>query len=233
MNSVSFFVLGVLPYLAFLLFAAGMIFRFVSWARTKQPAKMTLFPSGKSTAKGVLAETFLFPSLFKGDKALWSFAWVFHVTLALVVVGHIRVFTGLIDRMLLGMGVSQAGIDTMSSTLGGAAGVILLATAFLLLFRRISQRRVREISNVSDFFALLLITAIILTGDLMRFGAHFDLALTREWAGSLLTFSPVIVSNAMFQIHALFALLLVAYLPYSKIMHFGGIFFTQALIKRR
>jgi nitrate reductase gamma subunit len=194
---------------------------------------MTLFPSRDSTTKGVLSETFFFPSLFKGDKVLWSFAWVFHATLALVILGHIRVFTGLIDRLLMAMGVSADGIDAMSSTLGGAAGVVLLATGILLLIRRIAQRRVREISNFSDFFALLILIGIIFTGDMMRFGTHFELEQTRIWASSLLTFSPVVVANGVFQVHALMAMLLIIYIPYSKIMHFGGIFFTQALIKRR
>jgi len=233
MNTLSFFIVGVLPYLAFALFVVGMIYRFAVWKKTPQPGKMTLFPAGDSTTKGVLAETFFFPSLFKGDRVLWSFSWIFHVTLALVFIGHVRVFTGLIDSMLMSMGMSPEGINTMSSTLGGAAGIILLATGLLLLVRRFAQRRVREISNFSDFFALLLLIAIILTGDLMRFGSHFELEQTRIWARSLLTFSPVIVSNGMFQIHALMAMALITYLPYSKLMHFGGMFFTQALIKRR
>jgi nitrate reductase gamma subunit len=233
MDTLAFFVLGVLPYLAFSIFVIGIIYRFYVWKKTPQPGKMTLFPAGDSTAKGVLAETFFFPSLFKGDKTLWSFAWVFHATLALIILGHIRVFTALIDRALMSMGVSAAGIDTMSATLGGAAGIVLLATGLLLLIRRFAQRRVREISNFSDFFALLLLIAIVVTGNMMRFGTHFDLELTRAWAWSLLTFSPIVVSNGAFQVHALLAMALFMYIPYSKIMHFGGVFFTQALIKRR
>jgi nitrate reductase gamma subunit len=229
----AFFILGVLPYLAFVLFVVGMTFRIYIWQKAPQPGKMTLFPAGDSTSKGVLSETFLFPSLFKGDKTLWSFAWVFHATLALVILGHIRVFTALIDRMLIGMGMSPEAIGIMSSTLGGAAGIVLLATGLLLLIRRFAQERVREISNFSDFFALLLLLAIVFTGDLMRFGGHFDLEQTRAWAWSLVTFSPIVISDGMFQVHALLALVLIAYVPYSKIMHFGGIFFTQALIKRR
>lgn len=233
MNTMAFFVLGVLPYVAFVIFVVGVIYRFTQWSKTPQPGKMTLFPAGDSTTKGVLAETFFFPSLFKGDKTLWSFAWVFHFTLVLVLLGHIRVFTALIDRMLMSTGVSAEGIDAMSSTLGGAAGIVLLATGLLLLFRRIAQRRVREISNFSDFSALVLLIAIILTGDLMRFGDHFDLGQTRAWAWSLLYFSPIVVNNSLFQLHALLGMLLITYIPYSKIMHFGGIFFTQPLIKRR
>ncbi len=194
---------------------------------------MTLFPATDSTLGSTIKETLFFPSLYKGDRVLWFFAWIFHVTLALVFLGHMRVFSGFIDRMLIDMGMTPDGIDTMSSTVGGAAGIILLATGIMLLVRRMVLQRVREISGVPDFFALLLLIAIIATGDLMRVGAHFDLEQTRVWTLSLLKFSPVIPENGMFLLHALLAMLLVVYIPFSKILHFGGIFFTQALVKRR
>ena len=164
---------------------------------------------------------------------LWSFSWVFHVTLALVFLGHVRVFTALIDRILMAMGMSTEAIGNMSATVGGVAGIILLATGILLLLRRLSIQRVREISGMPDFFALLLLIAIVVTGDLMRFGAHFDLGQTRDWAWSLLTFSPQIPENGVFLLHALLAILLIIYIPFSKILHFGGIFFTQSLVKGR
>jgi nitrate reductase gamma subunit len=121
----------------------------------------------------------------------------------------------------------------MSSVAGGAAGVVLLATGLLLLIRRLTIPRVREISGVPDFLAPLLLIAIIFTGDLMRFGAHFDLEQTRLWAWSLVTFSPIVPSNTLFLSHALLAMVLIMYMPFSKILHFGGIFFTQTLVKRR
>lgn len=233
MNVYALFIGGILPYLTIFVFLGGMIYRFYVWFKTPQPGKMTLFPAPSSTAGGVFFEFLFFPSLFRGDKVLWAFSWVFHGTLALVFLGHIRVFTGLIDRILLSMGVSEEGINWMSGTLGGAAGIVLLATGILLLIRRLVLNRVREISGVPDFFALLLLVAIIGTGDLMRFGTHFDLEQTRVWAWSLLTFSPVVPKSAMFQVHVLLAVLLIMYIPFSKIMHFGGFFFTNALVKRR
>jgi [DsrC]-trisulfide reductase subunit M len=233
MNTLTFFIGGILPYLAVVVFVVGITFRIVKWVKTPQPGKMTLFPAGNSTVKGVLAETFFFPSLFRGDKVLWAFAWLFHATLALVFLGHVRVFSGLIDRVLISFGMTPEAIQSMSAGAGGAAGILLLATGVLLLVRRFTSQRVREISGFGDFFALLLLIAIILTGDLMRFGTHFDLEQTRIWAWSLLTFSPVVPVHGMFLLHALLAMLLIMYIPFSKIMHFGGIFFTQALIKRR
>lgn len=234
MSTVAFIIGGVLPYLAIGLFIVGMTFRVRVWFKAPQPGKMTLFPAGNGTVKGMMAETLFFPSLFKGDKVLWAFAWIFHVTLALVALGHLRVVTGLIDRMLIGMGMSADGVIWMSGTVGGAAGIVLLATGVLLLIRRVTMKRVREASGVPDFFALLLLVAIIATGDLMRFGGgHFDLEQTRVWAWSLLTFSPVVPHNGTFLVHALLGFLLLMYIPFSKVMHFGGFFFTHALVKRR
>jgi len=233
-NVLAMFIGGILPYVAVFVFLGGMIYRFYVWFKTPQPGKMTLFPAPSSTAGSIISEALLFPSLFRSDKVLWIFSWVFHVTLAVVFLGHIRVFTGLIDSILMAMGISGEGINWMSGTFGGAAGIVLLATGISLLIRRLLLKRVREISGVPDFFALLIILAIIITGDLMRFsGTHFDLEQTRVWAQSLLTFSPEVPKSAAFQVHVLLSLLLIMFMPFSKILHFGGFFFTNALIKRR
>ncbi|MHC4661848.1 MAG: respiratory nitrate reductase subunit gamma [Planctomycetota bacterium] len=235
MNTFAFIVAGVLPYVAVLVFLIGMTYRFYVWFKAPQPGKMALTPAPESTFRGVMAEALFFPSLFKGDKALWVFSWVFHVTLAFVFLGHIRVFTGLMDSVMKAVGISTGGIDTISAVFGGIFGVILLATGIPLLIRRIALKRAREVSGVPDFFALLLVIAVILTGDIIRFGPHFDLTLTRAWAKSLLTFSPTVSPHlsAVFIVHTLLAMLLIMYIPFSKILHFGGIFFTQTLVKRR
>lgn len=232
MNTFAFVAGGILPALAALIFIAGMAYRFHAWIKTPQPGKMTLFPANKNTGRAVLAEAVFFPSLFRGDRTLWAFAWVFHVTLALIALGHLRVVTGLIDRVLLRAGLTPQGINTMSATVGGIAGIIILITGILLLLRRLSLRRVREISGIPDFFALLLLAAIIVTGDMMRFGSHLDLEATRIWAGSLLSSSPQVPQHGIFLVHLTLACMLIMYIPFSKILHFGGIFFTQSLIKR-
>jgi len=232
-STLQFLIGGLLPYVALIAFVGGMAYRFTIWFKTPQPGKMTLFPAHEgATAKAVLAETLFFPSLFRGDKILWSLSWIFHSTLVLVLLGHLRLFTGLIDFLLFSVGMSAQGIETMSSNAGGAGGIILLVTGTLLLARRLIITRVREISKTGDFFALLLIIAIIVTGNFMRFGPLFDLEQTRVWAISLLTFSPVVPHDSMFLLHALFAQFLFIYIPFSKILHFGGIFFTQTLVKR-
>jgi nitrate reductase gamma subunit len=183
-----------------------------------------------------IKEATLFKSLFKGDRLLWAFAWAFHVVLALIFVGHFRVF-GNVDSVLMSAGMTEAGIQLMSGGVGGAAGIVILVTALFLLFRRFVIQRVREITSFADIFALSLIGLILITGNMMRFGTeHFDLALTREYFASLITFSGVsdaaVLQNNVFLLHFGLALLLIMYIPFSKILHFGGIFFTHPLIRK-
>jgi nitrate reductase gamma subunit len=239
MEVVRFIVGGILPYVAVLVFVAAMANRFYVWKKLPSPA-MTLFPSAETSGSNTvntLKEVTLFKSLFQGDRILWAFAWAFHVVLALIFLGHLRVFTN-VDKVLMSAGMSEAAIQFMSSSAGGAAGVIVVITAVLLLVRRIVVKRVRDITGVADYLALLLIGAILITGNMMRFGAeHFDLALAQDYFASLATFKgasgATVLNNNVFLVHMGLALLLMICIPFSKILHFGGIFFTHQLIRKQ
>jgi len=238
MESMRFIVGVFLPYVAVAAFLAGMAYRLYVWKKLPSPA-MTLFPA-PSAEGGNLFNTFqeavLFKSLFRGDRVLWFLAWAFHAVLALIFVGHFRVFANA-DWLLMKMGMSEDAIQTMSSGVGGAAGVAILATAVFLLLRRLVVARAREITGVGDYFALLLIGAILLTGNLMRFSAeHLDLTATRSYFAGLASFADVsdaaVLKNDVFLVHMGLAFVLIMYIPFSKLLHFGGIFFTHQLIRK-
>ncbi len=232
----SFFVVAILPFLTIIVFVIGIAYHFYVWNKLPKP-KMTLTPAPKPGIPRyieLLKETFFFRSLFKGDKNLWIFSWVFHAMLALIFIGHLRVIMWLPDRMLASMGMTVEGINTMSQLSGGIAGLVILVMIMVLLGRRLFTGRVREISLKGDYIALILIILVLVTGDAMRFVAHIDLSLTRDYFLSLVTFSAVsIPDNSWFISHYFFAQLLIMYMPFSKLLHFGGIFFTEALIQQR
>jgi nitrate reductase gamma subunit len=239
MDVLRFLIGGVLPYVAALVFVIAMVFRIRSWIILPAPS-MTLFPApspeGKANAINTAKEAVFFRSLYRGDRSLWLFAWGFHVVLALIFVGHLRVVSNA-DQLFMSMGMTEAGIQSMSSGTGGAARVFILVTAVVLLLRKLLIPRVKEITSVSDVLALVLIGAILITGNLMRFGAeHFDLTLTREYFASLASFGSVAdaqaLQNGVFLTHLGLALALLMFIPFSKILHFGGIFFTHQLIRK-
>lgn len=223
----------ILPYLAIAVFLGGTLYRLLTWRRLPQPGVMTLYPTQGSGIIPLAKEALLFPSLYRGDRPLWVMAWAFHVMLALAFIGHFRAITSLADRVLAGLGVSPGGVVALSSVAGGVAGIILLTALVLLLARRLFLARARQISKVPDFGALLLLLAVVATGDLLRFsGSAIDLSETRAWASSLLSFSPIVPTTPGLLLHLLLAEALVLYLAFSKLMHFGGFFFTFSLVKR-
>ena len=235
-------VLGVvLPFVALVVFVGGMIYRLSTWRKLASPA-MTLFPApapGGATTMNTLKEALLFKSLFHGDRMLWAFAWVFHAVLLLVFLGHFRVFTPLIDNALIPI-IGVDGVHAMSAGAGGAAGVVILGAVALLFIRRMSVQRAREVTGVTDYLALLLIAAVIMTGNKMRFGGdqyHGFLDQTRDFFWALMTFSSGVTTHDalmdnLFLVHMTLALLLIMAIPFSKILHLGGIFFTHQLIRK-
>ena len=242
MEIVRFIVGVILPYVALVVFVGGMAYRFYTWGKLASPP-ITLFPAPenqKANVVNTVQEALLFKSLFRGDRVLWAFAWGFHVVLLLIFVGHFRVFTNTVDSLLMQFGMSEGAIKAMSSGTGGAAGVVILLATILLLARRMALPRVRQITGVADYLALLLIGVVIITGNVMRFGGereHIDLTITREYFGTLATFGNVMdlpaLQHNMFLLHMFLALLLILCLPFSKILHFGGIFFTHQLIRKQ
>jgi nitrate reductase gamma subunit len=228
----------ILPIFTVLFFLGGLFYRIFIWKNLAAP-KMTLYPAPKTSKDrfvSLMKETFLFSSLFKADKNLWFMGWIFHAMLALIFIGHFRVLSYLPDRMLASMGMSTDAIGTMSTTAGGGAGIVVLIAVIIILLRRMMTPRVKEISSAGDYFAMLLILAVIITGDAMRFFAHFDLNQTRDYFYALITFSAsaeMAPTNIWFLSHFLLAQLLIIYIPFSKILHFGGIFFTEALIQKQ
>jgi nitrate reductase gamma subunit len=233
MNGWTYLIAGVLPYLVTGVFVVGAGHRLWAWWRGPAPPLMTLFPTGGATTGALLKEAFFLPRLLRGDRHLWILAWAFHAGLALVMAGHVRVMSGLFDRGLERAGVGESTLTSVAAVAGTSAGVVVLATLLLLLGRRIFLRRVREISAVPDFLALVLLAAVVATGDWMRWsGTPVDLIATRAWFASLLAFSPGPALPPAVLLHLLCAELLVAYVAFSKLMHMGGIFFALPLLKR-
>jgi nitrate reductase gamma subunit len=189
-------------------------------------------------------EIFLFRSLWRNTKAeawdgpkltyesskwLWLFGIIFHYSFLVIVLRHMRLFLEpvpfVISALEFGDGILQIGAPTMYLT---DAAILL---GLLLLFgRRLVNRQVRYISLANDYFPLYLIFSIALTGILMRFFLRdgIDIVAIKSLAVGLVTFQPTINADigAIFYIHLFLVCSLLAYFPYSKLMHMGGVFLS-------
>lgn len=231
--SVSRFFIGeIMPYFTVMVFLMGITYNLFKWTTAPQ-GKITLYPASSSPGakwKRIIKEVLIFQSLFEDNKPLWFGTWIFHASLALIIIGHGRVVTDFpLIWQALGMGKDD--VDTMSAVLGGGAGLVILLMGIYLLFRRIAIQRVKEISDWEDYLTLILILAIIITGDTMRFITHFDLVQSREYFIALFTFSKATLpADPAFLLHFLLGQILIIYIPFSKFLHIPGVFYSKSII---
>jgi len=193
----------------------------------------------------VASEVLLFRSLFRNSKTelrndengpklaygsnkwLWLFSLMFHWSLFIILVRHLRLF-------LEPVPVFVAALDKLDSFFQiGLPAVyitdILIALALTVLFlRRIVVPQVRYVSLPADYFPLFLLMGIAATGMLMRYVWRVDIETIKEFAIGLLTFTPHIPDGigTIFFVHIFFVSSLFAYFPLSKLMHMGGIFMS-------
>ena len=86
-------VYATLFYFAAAVLLAGLVLKIWQYGRTPAPLKIPTTPA--PTTKGGVAlrmarEVVFFESLFKGNKWIWIFGWVFHFGLFLVTLRHLR-----------------------------------------------------------------------------------------------------------------------------------------------
>ncbi len=187
-------------------------------------------------------EVLVFRSLFRNTKAelregprltygerkfLWLGALAFHWSFLVIFVRHLRFFTEPVPRPVMVLdrldSFFQVGIPLIYIT-----DVTIVAALLYLLLRRLRDPQLRYISLIADYFALFLILGLVLSGIWMRYFARVDVVAVKQLAIGLVTFSPVVPKEitSLFLVHLFLLSTLLAYFPFSKLMHMGGIFLT-------
>jgi nitrate reductase gamma subunit len=223
----------VLPYVTLVILIAGLFYKIRKWQKGGV-ANLAVYPATSSKWelwKKILGETLLFSTFRKEHQVLWSQTWVFHAMLLLIIMGHSRLLTDWPLRVLMGM--SAESVDTLSSWAGGIAGILAMLTCIFLILRRLSVQRVREASTGEDYLVMMLLLLILITGNIMRFYTHFDITEARTYFATLLTFQSVQVpSDPMFLLHLFLVQLLLIILPFGKLLHIPGVFYSKALVAK-
>ncbi|MEG6586650.1 respiratory nitrate reductase subunit gamma [Dendrosporobacter sp. 1207_IL3150] len=228
------FIGQILPYLAGGIFIAGMGWRLWTWLRTPVPFKMTLSPAPVGTAQRFIKigqELLIFKTLRQSDRRLWLWAWMMHLCLAAIIGGHI---TGIyfLGQQFTALGLSINESVKLSTILGSLSGILIFASLVALLYRRTSNAEVKRLSDPADYFDILLLLAVVISGLHMRLTSlEVDLPAIRTYLGSLMTFKPVSTpQNWIFISHYFLVNILLAYLPFSKMLHMTGFFVNKAMM---
>ena len=216
-------VYAVLFYVATALLVIGLARKIWQYARTPQPLKIPTTPA-PTTATGVVwrtvKEVTVFSSLFKSNKWIWLFGWMFHFALLLVLMRHLRYFQ---DPVWFWVPwVQPFGKYASFAMVAGLAG---------LWARRILVDRVRYITSPSDHLILLLLISIGLSGMTMKFyaPAHTDIVAVKQFFMGLMSFQVVeLTPDPVLLVHLALVATLMIIFPISKLLHVPGVFFSPS-----
>jgi nitrate reductase gamma subunit len=155
---------------------------------------------------------------------LWVGALAFHYAFLVVLIRHLRLFiepvpffVQLIEnidsffRVEIIYPAFKFGVPGVY-----ISGFVLLAAVSYLFLRRLFVQQVKYISIASDYFPLFLIFGIALSGIFMRYFTKIDVTAAKE----------LTLGSAVFFVHIFFVSILLAYFPFSKLMHLGGVFLS-------
>ncbi len=242
MNGFEFFVLYRLPYLAVPFYLIMLSVRIWVWMRFYNPA-LKLLPRARGSVYGVWKQQYrptihifpgsrsqstewkraikgfvFFTGLYKRDKILWLGSWSLHLGLLLIIVAHVRVILPLdLDLICLRVALIGSGLMTVSGT--------------YLLLRRIIIQRVREITDFRDYLAEVILLSFSATAFLVMLDGGVSSETLRHYvSGILMNTVEVIEVPHMFVWHMLAAQLLLIVIPFSHLLHLGGIFLSREFL---
>ena len=180
-------------------------------------------------ASYMLQEIFLLKSVWEHNRGLWWFSFPFHIGMyVLIAAGALLLMSG---------GLELAGLQTAGEWRGGisilaGAGFALGGIGALgLLVSRLAVPRLRDFTTPAALFNLVLLLAIFVTGT-------YTLVTTQNFAARVWGFGTAVATGDVsvqlpgaLRAHLLLALLFLAYLPFSRMMHFVAKYFTYHQVR--
>jgi nitrate reductase gamma subunit len=204
--------------------------------KTESPA------NNLAVAWRMFMEIFFFRSLFRnsssemadgqrlvygGSRWLWLGGLVFHWSLLVIIFRHLRFVTEPVFLPVTWLTNLDSLFQFSVATLFLTDFIILAALTYLFL-RRVVSPQIKYISLASDYLALLLILGVVISGILMRAIFRVDVDAVKHLAVSMVIFQPAVDPEIglAFYIHLMLVCTLIAYFPFSKMMHAPGILFS-------
>ncbi|MBM3299600.1 MAG: sulfate reduction electron transfer complex DsrMKJOP subunit DsrM [Deltaproteobacteria bacterium] len=190
----------------------------------------------------MVAEVLLFRSLFRNSKAevregprityasaqwVWLAGILFHYSFLTIVVRHLRFFIEPVPSFVRIISTVDGFFQVLLPTVFLSDLAFMAAVTYLFL-RRVVIPQVRYISLPADYFPLFLIIGIGTSGLLMRLLWKVDLNSVKQLTLGWFSLHPSVPDGigTVFYVHLFLVSVLLAYIPFSKIMHMGGVFLS-------
>jgi len=177
-------------------------------------------------------EVMFFREYFHRNRSLWYIIQPFHMGLFL--------FAAFLALLFIGAVTMQAGIAVSAETTNvwglllyfvtlivGASALVLGAIGCLALFiRKIVDPNMSTYTRRIEYFNIFLVLTVFVTGLFAWAIADPGFETARTYMQGLITFNLIESMDTIIVVHVVLIMLLLAYLPYTNIMHFFAKHFT-------
>jgi nitrate reductase gamma subunit len=166
--------------------------------------------------------------VYATDMSLWLGAMAMHWAFLIILIRHLRFMTNPVPWFVGFVGSVDGFLEVGGLPLIYTTSVLFVVGAGYLLFRRLRNVQVRYLSLVGDYFPLFLLLGIGVSGICLRHLFKTDISGVKELMLGLTHFSPVVPEtlSPLFYGHLFLVTVLLAYFPFSKLVHMAGVFLS-------
>ena len=241
----------IVSYISIVLFFAVIIHKAVKIARMPHHLRWELAPIPHEKGKGhyggsyleeyewwtkprekslvseaiyLFKEIVLLKGVWKNNRKLWYCSFPFHFGMYLLIG---MAFFLVIDAIGGLVGITQRGVFGPIIKVLATAGFIVAAVgAISLIASRLIDSNLRKFNTGGTFLNLFFLLAVFLTGLVSLISiSDFSNEMTR-FVGAVFTLDASVALPGIITLHCLVGLLFLAYLPFTRMLHFVAKYFT-------
>ena len=254
MNAIGWFFGGPYLYLCTLLFIGVTAWKVYGYATMPRHLRWDLYPlphrvGGSKYQKVDFHKlkqktslwnefTYMFMEILFIRKAfihnpkVWSGSFPMHMGLYLSALWLLLLAAGIVAEKLFHLPAVPvngwfwlSALYIVTVLVGSLALVAGLCGACWLLYLRLSDEGLRDMSDIPAYFNLSLLIGMFGSGLAAWFFADPDFVLLRTQLGSLAVFSPQTPAHWLITLEIFFIGLFLAYLPFSRMSHYAAKYF--------
>lgn len=206
----------------------------------EEPEWWTKPREGKSLAgelKFMGKEVLYFKEYFDKNRSLWWIVYPLHIGIFMFVGFFALLFVGALtmvgDVAVSGESANAWGklIYYLTLVVGIAVFVLGTAGALALFIRKLVDKTMSPYTRRIEYFNILLVLAVFLTGLVSWAVADSTFGTAREYMRSLFSFNEIASVDGVIIAHIILLALFLAYLPFTNMMHFFAKFFTFHMVR--
>jgi len=247
--------LQIISYAAFAVFAIVFVAKAKKYATTPLHVRWELYPVAHEKGEGsylqemdwwtkprkksligeltyMVREIFLLEEYYHRNRGFWYVLYPFHIGGYLFVTWLVLLLVGALS-MVADVTVSAESASSWGqlvhylTQVAGVASFVVGAIACTgLLIKRSTDEDLKHYTTRMDYFSLLLILAVFVSGFVAWLAFDLTFAPATEYMEGLITLGAVADISPALTAHILILSLFAVYMPFTRMMHFLAKYFT-------